>query len=276
MDLSRDGVLFEGEPDSISDSGAHKERVEKAIGFIRSGKASKIVVSRLEVIKGRVYDTLALFFDICRNYPFAFAYLFSHPVSGTWMGATPETLLNLSNGVFQTMALAATRPYRGSLDIAWNSKELEEQRLVETFIQEQLDPITDHLESDDSRSSRAGNLVHIQTPIRGRLNAAHSISDLIRVLHPTPAVCGTPRPAAAAYIKENENYDRAYYTGYLGEVNGPGQAVLFVNLRCMRVMDDRVYLYVGGGITGESEPGQEWEETVQKSMTMKRLLFRKV
>ena len=75
---------------------------------------------------------------------------------------------------------------------------------------------------------------------------------------------------------KNENYNRAYYTGFLGELNlnetSKNTSELFVNLRCMEIKKDIAVLFIGGGITKESNPESEWLETVSKSETMKKVL----
>ncbi|NOQ91872.1 MAG: isochorismate synthase, partial [Flavobacteriaceae bacterium] len=69
-----------------------------------------------------------------------------------------------------------------------------------------------------------------------------------------------------------ENYNREFYTGYLGELNIKEQSHLFVNLRCMQIKNTKAFIYVGGGITLESNPEKEWVETVTKSEVMKLVL----
>ena len=91
-------------------------------------------------------------------------------------------------------------------------------------------------------------------------------------MHPTPAVCGLPRDMAREFILENEKYNRSYYTGFLGELNINQKTALFVNLRCMQIYDNKSVIYVGGGITKDSNSEKEWEETVSKSKTMKKVL----
>jgi isochorismate synthase len=119
------------------------------------------------------------------------------------------------------------------------------------------------------------------------------LKDLVTALHPTPAVCGLPLREAKHFILENENYDRMFYTGFLGELNFKKKASrnrnrrnqensayrtvtntsdLYVNLRCMQLADHKATLYVGGGITANSEAGKEWLETQSKAQTMLRIL----
>ncbi|MFD1079733.1 chorismate-binding protein, partial [Longispora fulva] len=133
-----------------------------------------------------------------------------------------------------------------------------------------------------------------RTDISGRLAAGENLSEIIKALHPTPAVCGLQKEKAQNFILSEENYDREFYTGFLGELNLQNstsrsvnkrnvenlayrtvkkKTALFVNLRCMKLRENAAYLYVGGGITKDSDPEAEWEETVNKSQTMKKVLF---
>ena len=96
-------------------------------------------------------------------------------------------------------------------------------------------------------------------------------------MHPTPAVCGLPKNSAKAFILENEPHDRHFYSGFLGELNSSfstnsRSSDLFVNLRCMQIEDSKAHLYMGCGITKDSIPEKEWEESVNKSMTIKKVL----
>ena len=90
-------------------------------------------------------------------------------------------------------------------------------------------------------------------------------------MHPTPAVCGFPKKESKDFILKNERYDRAFYTGFLGELN-MSTSELYVNLRCMEIEKESIHIYVGGGITKESDPEKEWNETVAKSKTIKGVL----
>jgi isochorismate synthase len=101
---------------------------------------------------------------------------------------------------------------------------------------------------------------------------------VVQKLHPTPAVCGVPKRKALRFIKENEGYDRMFYTGFLGELNkdftqdNPDTTDLYVNLRCMKIKNQTAELYMGCGITQNSIPEKEYAETVNKSHTMKAVI----
>ena len=251
----------------------HINLVKKTIKKITTSELKKIVISRKEELPLVDFDFLKTFVQLLKDYQNAFVYVWFQPKVGLWLGATPETLLNITNRKFETMSLAGTQVYQNSDNITWGKKELEEQQLVTDFIKNQLQPISSALKIDKTKTVKAGNLLHLKTKVEGELNASASLESLIRGLHPTPAVCGLPRNMAKSFILENENYHRSFYTGFLGELNFESkQSSLFVNLRCMQISDSIASIYIGGGITKESIPEKEFQETVSKANTMKNVL----
>lgn len=259
---------------------SHIELVSKGIKKIQNTDLTKIVLSRKEVVKTDLAIVLA-FKKLIYFYKNAFVYIWYHPKVGLWLGATPETLLKSTNEIFETMSLAGTQPFVENQNVKWGSKELEEQQLVTNFITSQLDDISDAITISKTKNLRAGNLLHLKTEVSGKLKNDCSLKNLIRALHPTPAVCGFPRNEAKDFIIENENYNRTFYTGFLGEINFnlknsiKNNSHLFVNLRCMQVEKNEVTIFVGGGVTKDSVAEKEWLETVAKSKTMKRVLIPK-
>ncbi|GAA4278856.1 isochorismate synthase [Aquimarina mytili] len=256
----------------------HRLLVNKAIQNIKQGSIKKVVLSRKEEVKSPEANPLFIFKRLVEKYPKAFVYLWYHPKVGMWLGATPETLLDVQNDQFSTMALAGTQAYQSNGDATWDDKEIEEQEIVTEFIVKALSPISSNIISSKTYTHRAGTLLHLRTDIKGDLNSEVSeIENVIKVLHPTPAVCGLPKDEAKSFILRNEGYDRKFYTGFLGELNIQSDkkttSNLFVNLRCMEIEDQNISLYIGGGITKDSDPDKEWEETVRKTATMKNVLF---
>ena len=118
----------------------------------------------------------------------------------------------------------------------------------------------------------AGTLSHLKTDFHFSLRDNNGLGDLLKVLHPTPAVCGLPKEEAYRFILENEGYDRRYYSGFIGWLDPNGRTDLYVNLRCMHIEDERLTLYAGGGLLASSELNDEWLETEKKLQTMKRLI----
>ena len=257
--------------------------VAKGIQAINNQEFKKVVLSRKEIIELEKFDLVATFKKLVQLYSNTLVYCFYHPKVGIWMGATPEQLVRANVNVFETMALAGTQKDYGSEEIVWEKKEREEQQYVTDYIVEQLKEVTLEVSVTKPYSLKAGSVWHLKTDIWGVLNAGSSLKQVINLLHPTPAVCGLPKDVSKAFILENENYDRTFYTGFLGELNtsfavDSVSSSLFVNLRCMEIEADfenkraKANLFMGCGITKDSIPEKEWEESVNKSMTMKRVI----
>lgn len=253
------------------------ELVQKGIEVIKDGIFNKIVLSRSESVQLSDFNMEEVFERILHHYSHAFCYCWFHPKVGMWLGATPEKLFSAKEFKFQTMALAGTQPYTGTDVVFWKNKERKEQEFVTDFIVERLKKESSEVSVSDAYTARAGSLLHLRTDIEGVLNENANLKNVIGILHPTPAVCGLPKDLAQAFIETNEGYDREYYTGFLGEMNydystNEKSTDLFVNLRCMKIENDIARLYVGCGITQDSNPEAEWKETVNKTKTMKQIL----
>ncbi|PWD98162.1 chorismate-binding protein [Marinilabilia rubra] len=235
--------------------------------------ADKVVLARrLEVTDVPDHILPRVFCQLCRAYPNAFVYFFDHPKVGRWMGASPESFLEKENHTLKTVALAATRKSdQHSED--WNMKELEEQGLVSTFVDEVLKEYgISKYQKNGPEPVRAGSMIHLKTSYEfGAVNFANSVGRFMQSLHPTPAVGGYPKDIAIQLIEEAEKFDRGFYSGFLGPVN-QGEFRFFVNIRSMELGDDKAVLYLGGGITRDSKESNEWEETRLKARTLLSVL----
>ncbi|MCD4773381.1 MAG: chorismate-binding protein [Bacteroidales bacterium] len=249
------------------------KQCRKMIDEIKKGSFQKAILSRIKLIEKKTnYDSVNLFFALTIKYPDAFIYLVNLPGLGTWLGASPETLLNISNGRAKTIALAGTQKNTGQAekDVVWEKKEIEEQNYVSDYIRNIFGKfnIIDFQQSKTSTKS-AGNVFHLQTDFEfNSEKIKNKLGKFIQELHPTPAVCGTPRESSLKYILKNENHNREYYSGFLGTLNLNNTTSLFVNLRCLKVLPEKLALFVGGGITQDSIPEKEWEETCHKAKTL--------
>lgn len=246
--------------------------IKNARESLSSGPFKKVVLSRKEKVPLGKADPIMIFRRLLNNYRSAFVYCWFHPKIGLWLGATPETLLRINQNMLSTMALAGTLPFRGSLDVSWGEKEKEEQKIVTDYIESKLQTFAEAVDLSKTQTVKAGILLHLQTIITAQLKEGfNNFGDILSTLHPTPAVCGYPKAEALRYIMDNEGYNREFYTGYLGEL-GPDYTELYVNLRCMQLKERQVLLYIGGGITEDSIPENEWQETVHKAKIMKSVL----
>ena len=278
---------------SLDSKTNHINLVKQGVEAIQTSDLKKVVLSRQETINGSDKNPISIFKSLLKAYKSAFIYCWYHPKVGLWLGATPETLIKIEGNRFSIMALAGTQDYKGSLDVVWQNKEKQEQQFVTDFIVDNLKPSVDSFKVTDVETVKAGNLVHLKTMISAQLKPETPLKLVIEALHPTPAVCGLPKESAKQFILKNEDYNREFYTGFLGELNleitkaprsgrrnienrayavTKNSTQLYVNLRCMQLKDQQAIIYVGGGITESSNAEIEWEETVSKSLVIKSVL----
>lgn len=255
--------------------------VKSAIEHIEAGHFEKVVPSRTRLVSlSSSFEIVTAFLRLCQAYPQAFVSLVSSSATGTWMGATPEELVRVQDKtIFQTVALAGTQPYHEGLNlkkVAWTQKEIEEQALVERYIISCFKRI--RLREYDEVGPRtivAGNLLHLKSEFTVNMketNFPQLASTMLKLLHPTSAVCGVPLDSALKFLQDHEGYDRKFYSGFLGPVNIENQTDIFVNLRCMQLSSGKAILYAGAGVTIDSIPEQEWEETEMKMNTLLRVI----
>ncbi len=260
-----------------SDQTQYHQLVERCREAVLGGEFEKLVPSRTkEVELPATFDLPKVFIQLTQRYPGAMVSVFSSPTTGTWIGATPETLVRVdAQQHFHTVAVAGTQKFEEGTDlrsITWTQKEIEEQALVERYIISCFKKI--RLREFDEHGPKtvvAGNVVHLKTAFEVDMVATRYPqlgSVMLQLLHPTSAVCGMPMEKSLAFLQKHEGYDRAYYSGYLGPVKVNKESHLFVNLRCMQVSDSRARLYAGGGVLGESDPEKEWQETELKMNTL--------
>lgn len=246
-------------------------------GMIEQGGCNKIVLARTAEEPLRPGTSpLSLFQRACKLYPHQCIALVDMPAVGTWMMATPEILLSGEHGEYRTMALAGTQKapdfFRLGDEIAWSAKNIKEQSYVADYIRDILKHRAEHVIQTEPHTAMAARLLHLCTDFTFNLPSERGLGTLLEALHPTPAVCGMPKECAQQFILHNESAPRAYYSGFCGELDMAGRTHLFVNLRCMKLLDDTCRLYAGGGIVAESKEEDEWNETEMKLNTMRDVL----
>lgn len=256
---------------------SYQDIVARGIQEIENGVLEKIVPSRYKEVKlNAPLDGVSTFLSLCAKHPTAFVSIFSSAQTGTWYGATPELLVSVDReSKFRTHALAGTLPYSPDINlksVAWTQKEIEEQAMVCRYIINCFKKIrVREYQEHGPQTMVAGNVMHLKTDYMidmKEVNFPQLGSVMLKLLHPTSAVCGMPLEAAIAFLQANEGYAREFYSGYLGPVNFQQESYLFVNLRCMQVLENAVRLYAGAGVTIDSNPEKEWEETEMKMKNM--------
>jgi isochorismate synthase len=267
-------------PTTQSEKVGYCHLVAKGIQAIKSKRFKKLVLSRTKVVPlPDDFNIVRTFEKICEEYPNVLAYLFSLPKVGTWMGATPEILISITRDkTLRTVALGGTQVMTPETlnHPKWGKKELQEQAFISRYIANCFKKIgIKKFNQEGPRTILAGDLLHLKTNFSFDLSSLRFPQigrKIVELLHPTPAVCGIPKEEAATYITENEGYERQFYAGFLGPIGINDESHLYVNLRCMQLYQDQAILYVGAGITKDSDPDKEWFETEAKCQTVLKVI----
>jgi isochorismate synthase len=225
----------------------------------------KAVYSRVKSAPFDATKAEELFEQLSIQYPAAFCYLIASEHFGTWIGATPEVLVKSEGKHLETIALAGT--HTASFKSTWTEKESEEHEYVVDAITQTLERNgCENIQKSATYEVNAGPVVHLKTDFSAEITS-NSPWAIAMDLHPTPAVCGTPRMNALDLILSREMHQRDLYAGVIGW-NDQSSTRLFVNLRCAQLIDQQAFLYVGGGFTKDSIPDMEWDETENKARTL--------
>lgn len=236
---------------------------------MKEEQIEKVVFSRIKLRSWSQDNFRQVFAQLLSAYPNNLNYAFYSRELGFWMGSTPEILVKSQGENYTSMALAGTLSSSESDDL-WTQKERDEQQYVSDYLAELINKYG-QIEKQSER------YVHVVGPVKHLRNdfefsmESDNLWQFIRDFHPTPAVCGVPKNDARQLYQKYETHQRELYTGIIGWAE-PGNMHLFVNLRCMQVFIDSAALYVGGGLTQESDPHKEWLETERKSEALGRFL----
>ncbi|WMN11560.1 chorismate-binding protein [Marivirga salinae] len=257
------------------------DMVEKGIQFIKREEFYKVVPSKIKNIESNNDINLGqAFINACKKYPNAFVNLTYSSKTGLWFGASPETLIEDKKGeYFKTMALAGTqaKSEKSIAETTWTQKEIEEQAYVSRYIINCFKKI--RLRDFDEigpKTIQAGNLLHLKTTFKVNtesVNFPELGSVMLKLLHPTSAVCGMPKESALDFISKEEKHNRGYFSGFMGPVHLNNLSHLFVNLRCCQIYNQSVTFYAGAGITEDSKAEKEWEETEMKCKVLSNIIF---
>ncbi len=252
-----------------------RDAVERALAAIAAGELEKVVLAREVVVEAdTAFDPRDVVHGLVASQPGSIVY-----ASAGFVGASPELLVRREGDVVESRPVAGTTVADSDealLALAASVKDTREHRFVVDGIVEVLGPRCTDLHADATPEVAVfGPVAHLATPIRGRLAApAPSALELARLLHPTPAVGGTPRRAALDAIRALEGFDRGRYAGPVGWVDARGDGEWAIALRGAELDGARARLVAGAGIVAGSDPDAEWAETQAKLEPMLRALVR--
>ena len=249
--------------------------VATAVERIDQGRLRKVVLARtIRVEAGRVLDPRPLLHHLRSVEPDGYVFAVEVGAGRTLVGASPELLVRRIGREVWANPLAGSAPRAGdpSTDrenaarLGSSAKDRQEHAIVVEDVFRALHPLCEELSYDPEPQLRAtANVWHLSTRFHGVLADPGVTSlDLVRALHPTPAVCGAPRDDAMQLIGELEPIPRDAYAGAVGWMDATGDGVWALALRCAELHGTTARLYAGAGIVADSDPAAELEETERK------------
>lgn len=246
----------------------YSEAVDSTVNRLRTD-GGKTVLCRLICGKFNAFDLPAMLAEYFAMFPDMFCFCAYHPLTGYWMGASPELLLiRRPDGSADTRALAGTRP-RGT-EGAWDFKNIEEHRMVVDDIRRRAESLTGYKAlAGESGTLAYGAVEHLATPIKITAPEGTDMRQLIGAIHPTAAIAGYPLAEAIKAIDTTEKEPRYFYGGTLISGN-----TAYVVLRCAHFDATHWCIFTGSGITAHSSASDEWHETQEKAHPLISLLNR--
>jgi menaquinone-specific isochorismate synthase len=257
--------------DGEVDAPHHMRAVATAVERIRAGHLSKVVLARdLLATADAPIDARVLLRRLADRFPSCYTFACAGLV-----GATPELLVRRMGGEVESLVLAGTIARDAADDslaqtLFASAKDREEHAYAADMVRDALAPLCHELTMpDEPELLRLSNVIHLATPVRGRLAEERSVLDVVAALHPTPAVGGTPTESALDLIRELETMERGRYAGPVGWIDARGDGEWGIALRCAQIEGARARLYAGGGIVAGSDPAAELAEAQSKFRAMR-------
>jgi menaquinone-specific isochorismate synthase len=247
---------------------------------LRTGSADKVVLAREVVVRADAPLPRAAILDrLRRAYPSCMLY-----AVGGFVGATPELLVSRMGDIVRSHPMAGTTPRsadpttdaRLAAALLASTKDREEHRITIDMVHDTLLRYCSYIDEEAEPSVVAmANVSHLATLVEGRLSSPPaSAIELMTALHPTPAVCGSPRSAALALIDRYEDLDRGPYAGPVGWVDAAGNGEWAVGLRGAVLDGTTARLFAGVGVVPDSDPAAELAETQAKLQAVLAAIIR--
>ena len=254
------------------------ENIKKAKQAISKEEFKKVVLARQLNIKldRKIKDTHILN-RLRVQYPDCYSFLIRQDGDSSFIGCTPERLASFNSKFVLTEGLAGSisRGKTASEDavleynLLHSSKDLHEHGIVLDAIEENLGHYSDNVQHPEApQIKKLSNVQHLYTPITAKIKNGVSRTEVLKTLHPTPAVGGFPKEKAVEFIKEHEDFNRGWYAAPIGWINAHGNGEFIVAIRSGLIKNDEVRFFAGCGIVEDSDPEKEWEETNLKFIPM--------
>jgi isochorismate synthase len=257
-----------------------RELVQSAVDAIGYGFFQKVVLARaVQAVSPVAFDVAAVLRHLRTVHPDSFIFACWRG-ERVFVGASPERLVRLDEREVLASSLAGSAR-RGvdaeedallASELLGSAKDAYEHSVVVRALRDTLGQLCDDVQAASTPSVLTlPHMHHLHTIVRARLRDGHSLLELVGRVHPTPAVGGTPRDAALAFIRSNERLDRGWYAAPVGWL-GRDRGEFAVALRSALIRGDEATLYAGCGVVRDSDPDLEYAESVLKLQPMMKAL----
>ncbi|MGJ4168546.1 isochorismate synthase [Corynebacterium jeikeium] len=267
----------------------HAAMVAAAVATIQQTQLEKVVLARaVDITFAEAVDPLLIAARLIDLSAYRDGFAVDLSATGRdeyrnamFVGSSPEMLIRREGRRVSAFPMAGSAPRTGvfsiddatARDLASSTKDLREHRFVVDHYRRVLEPLCEKLDIPDTPEIHETNeMIHLGTQIAGTLkDDEYSALDLALMLHPTPAIGGTPTDDALGVISQ-EKSPREFYSGAVGWCDSEGDGEFMVSIRCAIVEDNTARAWAGGGVVVDSNPTKEAEETSAKLQTALRAL----
>lgn len=264
---SRGGLAAAPYATFTPDNAAYEAAVQEALDAIEDGTLAKVVLARrMRMRSAAGISPSALADALAERYPACFTFA-QRRGDLAFVGASPELLVAREERTVRATPAAGTvadsaqpsesRKLAGGLDTV---KARWEQELVADAVYDVLEPLCEEVSTHLPMVVPAGPVQHLATTVEGRLREPIHVLELVRALHPTPAVGGVPLDEARSFIDAHEGFDRGWYAGPIGIARPDGSGSFALALRCALIAGNDLDLFAGAGIVEGSIPREERQE----------------
>ena len=259
----------------------HHDMVERCKDYVVDGDVIQVVVSQ-RLSKPTSAHSFHIYRSLRAINPSPYMYYLE--LDGFQIvGASPEMLVQVENGVVATHPIAGTRPRseddeedkRLELELRTDEKERAEHIMLLDLGRNDIGRVSKPgtvIASDILEIERYSHVMHLVSHVEGNIQEGFSNYDALRACFPAGTVSGAPKIRAMEIIAELENDTRGAYAGAVGYFDFGGNMDTCITIRTMVVKDGIAHVQAGGGIVYDSEPGFEFDETIHKASALMRAI----
>jgi anthranilate synthase component I len=263
------------EPQANVSQGQFEEYVLRAKEYIAAGDAFQIVLSQ-RFTRRTSASPLAIYRALRALNPSPYMFFLNFGEAFTLMGASPEMLVRLEDGIATTRPIAGTRQ-RGvneeedralAQELLNDPKERAEHVMLVDLGRNDLGRVCDYgtvKVTDMMIVERYSHVMHIVSQVQGKIRGDMNAFNLLRATFPAGTLSGAPKVRAMEIIEELEGTRRGPYGGAVGYFSFDGSMDMCITIRSLLMVGNRVYMQAGAGIVADSEPTKEYEECINKA-----------